>query len=110
MKKNPTCGVAPIVAMVDGQKFNEPHPEAFTQETLGGNHSRIPVKELMNENKQLASLAYLIYRSCLVSVYSGLSDEQATRLALRHNMATEQAHNTRQGEGSYVCLVSASPY
>ena len=67
MKKNPTCDVASNVAMVkltDGQKFDEAHPEAFTYETLGENHSRIALQELLNEDKQLATLPY--YRSRLV--------------------------------------------
>ena len=90
MRKNPTCDVVPIVAMVklrDGQKFDETHPEAFVYETLGGNHSRIALQELLDEDEKLAGLPY--YRLRLVSVYSGLSDKQATHLALRHNKATE---------------------
>ena len=105
MKKNPTCDVAPIVAMVkltDGQKFDEAHPEAFTYETLGGNHSRIALQELLNEDKQLATLPY--YRSRLVSVYSGLSDKQATHLALRHNKATEYTSKLTTQDKVGVCL------
>ena len=51
MKKKPTCDVALTVAVVklmDGQKFDEAHPEAFTYETIGGNHSRIALQELLN--------------------------------------------------------------
>ena len=106
MKKYPTCDVSPIVAVVklkDGQKFNEAHPEAFTYETLGGNHSRIALQELLNEDKQLAALPY--YRSRLVSVYSGLSDKQATHLTLRHNKATEYTSKltTQDKVRLYLC-------
>ena len=90
MLQNPTCDVAPIVAQVllkEGQKFDKDHPEAFTYETLGGNHTRIALAELLEENKDLASLPY--YRVRLVSVYAWLSTEQAQHLALRHNGATE---------------------
>ena len=82
--------MAPIVAQVllrEGQKFDEAHPEAFKYEALGGNHTRIALTQLLEEDKELASLPY--YRARLVSIYAWLSTEQAQHLALRHNRATE---------------------
>ena len=90
MRLNPTCDVAPIVAQVllrEGQKFDEAHPEAFKYEALGGNHTRIALTQLLEEDKELASLPY--YRARLVSIYAWLSTEQAQHLVLRHNRATE---------------------
>ena len=90
MRLNPTCDVAPTVVRVllrEGQKFDETHPEVFKYETLGGNHTHIALTQLLEEDKELASLPY--YHARLVSVYAWLSIEQAQHLALRHNRATE---------------------
>ena len=41
MLENRTCDVAPIVASVrlsDDEQFDMKHPEAYTYDTIGGNH------------------------------------------------------------------------
>ena len=100
MRLNLTCDVAPIVAQVlprEGQKFDEAHPKAFKYETLGGNHTRIALTQLLEEDKELASLPY--YRARLVSVYAWLFTEQAQHLALRHIRATEYTNINHSGPG-----------
>lgn len=104
MKKNPTLDVAPFVAMVklrEGQKFDKAHPEAFSYETIGGNHSRIALQQLLEEDEALADSPYM--RSRLTSVYVGLSDEQAQHLALRHNRATEYTSKMTTQDKVHLC-------
>ena len=52
MLENKTCGVAPIVATVrlsDDEQFDMKHSEAYTYDTIGGNHSRIALQQLIKE-------------------------------------------------------------
>ena len=56
MLKNRTSHVAPIIAIAklrDDEQFDSKHPEAFTYETIGGNHSRIALRQLAQENEDL---------------------------------------------------------
>ena len=84
MKKNPSRDVTPIVGLVqlqDGEEFVEDHKESYLYETLGGNNSRVAMQELLKEED-------LQFRTRLVSVYCHLTDNQALRLASKHNLAT----------------------
>ena len=50
MLNNPTSNVAPIIGIVhlkDGEMFDKKHPEAYVYETIGGNHSRIALNQLI---------------------------------------------------------------
>ena len=90
MLENRTCDFAPIVATVrlsDDEQFDMKHPEAYTYDTIGGNHSRIALQQLIKENQELAIDP--TFSSRRVSVYGRLSAEQAQHLAHRHNRATE---------------------
>ena len=90
MVQNRTCDVAPIVVtarLSDDEQFDFKHPEAYTYNTIGGNHSRIALQQLITENKELAKDP--TFSSRRVSVYGRLSAEQAQHLAHRHNRATE---------------------
>lgn len=81
--------VAPIIGVVhlkDDETYDKKHPEAYVYETIGGNHSRIALNELMESHKDLPNT----YRFRTVSVYnSTITDEEAQHMALRHNRATE---------------------
>ena len=84
MLQNRTCDVAPIVITVrlsDDEQFDINHPEAYTYDTIGGNHSRIALQQLITENKELAKDP--TFSSC------SLWTEQAQHLAHKHNRATE---------------------
>ena len=88
--KNPTLDVAPLVALVilpSKENFNPAHAETYKYETIGGNHSRIVLQEIIKDE----SCAHLhdIFSHHLVSVYHGLMDEQAQHICHRHNRATE---------------------
>ena len=86
MMSNPTADVAPIIGvLLHESDFDQSHAEAYKYETIGGNHTRIALQQIINENKELPE----IYTHRLVSVYRGLSDQHATHLAHRHNRATE---------------------
>jgi hypothetical protein len=90
MLENRTSHVAPMIAIArlrDDEQFDSKHPEAFTYETIGGNHSRIALQQLAQENEDLRRDPQ--FSSRRVSVYSHMSDEQAQHLALRHNRATD---------------------
>ena len=78
MVQNRTCDVAPIVVTVllsDDEQFDIKHPEAYTYDTIGGNHSRIALQQLITENKELAKDP--TFSSRRVSVYGRLSAKQA---------------------------------
>ena len=75
------------VRLLDDEHFDTKHPEAYTYEMIGGNHSRIALTQLLKEKKELALDPKFFIRR--VSVYTRLSDEQAQHLAHRQNRATE---------------------
>ena len=89
MLNNPTSNVAPLIGVVhlkDDEEYDKKHPEAYVYETIGGNHSRIALRELLESNTRLPDT----YRFRTVSVYSNtITDEEAQHLSLRHNRATE---------------------
>ena len=89
MKSNPSTDVAPIVGIVllpEGEQFQETQKESYQYETIGGNNSRAALADLVeNEDNP-------IFRTRLVSVYHGLTDTEALRLAARHNSATSLHH------------------
>lgn len=59
----------------------------YQYETLGGNNSRVALQALSNEND-----SHPAFRTRLVSVYSGLNDDEAIRLAAKHNKTTSFFH------------------
>ena len=59
----------------------------YQYETLGGNNSRVALQVLSNEEN-----SHPAFRTRLVSVYSGLSDDEAVRLAAKHNRTTSFYH------------------
>ena len=88
MKSNPSRDVTPIVGLVwlpDGEEFQEDRKNTYLYKTLGGNNSRVAMQELLDEDD-------LRFRTRLVSVYCHLTDNQALRLASKHNLATSVHH------------------
>ena len=109
MKANPSTDAAPIVGLVvlDESKststatvyndrasnsyykllidetFDESKKETYQYETLGGNNSRVALQALINEDQ-----SHPTFRTRLVSVYSGLSDDEAIRLATKHKISS----------------------
>ena len=68
-----------IVFLID-ETFEESKKEMYQYETLDGNNSRVALQALSNEEN-----SHPAFRTMLVSVYSGLSDDEAVRLAAKHN-------------------------
>lgn len=53
MKRNPSRDVTPIVGLVqlpDGEIFQKEKKETYLYETLGGNNSRVAMKELLDDD------------------------------------------------------------
>ena len=67
-----------------GEEFEEEKKDTYLYETLGGNHSRAALQALCEEMENPPAA----FRTRLVSVYCGLSNEEAYRLASKHNNAT----------------------
>ena len=80
--------------------FNPAKKESYHYETLGGNNSRAAVQELYKENKDVPT-----FRTRLVSVYSGLTDDQALILASKHNKTTAFHHQMSTLEKVSYCNI-----
>ena len=107
MKKNPSTDVAPMVGLVvlpEGEKFDEKHKESYQYETLGGNNSREALQALVQEDENP------VFRTRLVSVYQGLTDAEAFRLAARHNQATALHHDMTTWEKVRRFTVNKLPH
>lgn len=90
MLQNPTILVSPIIGVPilrTGQQYDKKHPCSYKYETIGGNHTRIALQDLMISHPHNNH-----FKSRMVAVYVGLSDEQVLRLAGRHNRATGYTH------------------
>ena len=88
MKRNLSRDVTLIVGLIqlsNGEEFQEHRKNTYLYETLGGNNSRVAIQELLNEDD-------LRFRTRLVSIYCHLTDNQALRLASKHNLATSIHH------------------
>lgn len=59
----------------------------YHYETLGGNNSRAALQALCDEEN-----SHTAFRTRLVSVYGGLKDDEALRLAAKHNKTTSFYH------------------
>ncbi len=107
MQDNPTCDVQPIVAVVrlkEGESFDTNLKDGYIYETVGGNHSRQAVQELVKEHPELARQK--VYSHWLCSVYSRMSTSLALRLASKHNRASTFTHEmTTADNASYVVRV-----
>ena len=77
-----------------GEEFEEEKKETYLYETLGGNHSRAALQALCEDIENPPA----VFRTRLVSVYFGLTDEEAYRLASKHNNATSLQHRMSHWE------------
>lgn len=93
MLANPTADVQPILCVVclkEGEHFVEKYKEAYTYQTIGGNHSRQAMQELLQEHPNLRLKKVYTHRLC--SVYCKMPNNLALRLALKHNRAGVFSH------------------
>ncbi len=85
---NKISTVSPIIGIpcLNGQEFDKKHPALYKYETIGGNHSRIALQELANDNPSENP------QTRLVAVYTGVNDDVALTIASKHNRATDLTH------------------
>ena len=89
-QKFPGTGVPPLVVFcnqVTRAKYDPKLKDAYMYEVAGGLHSYTAKKELAEEYPHNP-----FYKKVEAVVYAGLSDEQALRLALRHNVNGHFVH------------------
>ena len=93
MLLNPISDVQPILCMVclkEGDEFAERYKEAYKYQTIGGNHSRVALHEILQEHPGLSQQRNYTHRLC--SVYSVMPTQLALCLASKHNRASTFCH------------------
>ena len=93
MLHNPISDVQPILCMVnlkEGDRFEERFKEGYVYQTIGGNHSRKALQELVQDHPELSQKRNYTHRLC--SVYSNMPTQLALCLASKHNRASTFSH------------------
>ena len=93
MLDNPFADVTPILCIAKLQpdeNFNSSLKEAYLYETIGGNHSRAALQEILKENPNLCADRQYSHRLC--AVYKPMANTLARRLASKHNWAAAFTH------------------
>ena len=94
MLDNPLGDVQPILCVVqlkDKEKFDSKMKEAYTYYTIGGNHSREALQQILSEKPELSRNRTYTHRLC--SIYSKMESHLLIRLASKHNRATNFSHD-----------------
>ena len=102
MMENPTSLVSPIIGLVrlgTNETYDSRHPQGYIYETIGGNNSRIALQELVKEHPDMDC-----FKTRLVAVYIGLSDDEALWVAAKHNRASSFTHSTTTQDK--VCFIN----
>ena len=99
MKKDPAApGHATMVVLCqEVLHFNPQLKNAYQYEVLGGFHSYIAQQEL---NAEFPDNPF--FKEVMADIYLGLNDEQALRLAQRHNETTHYVHKITHHD--FVCI------
>lgn len=71
----------------DGAEFNEKYKNVYKYEVLGGVHTFMAKKQLIEEDPENP-----FFKVAMADVYVGLTDEEALRLAQRHNNNSHFVH------------------
>ena len=69
------------------EQFNDKFLNVYKYEVLGGLHTLVAKKQLAEEHPENP-----FFQQAVADVYIGLSDEQALRLAQRHNINSHFVH------------------
>ena len=83
------------------QEFNPKYKNVYKYEVLGGLHTYLAKSELAVEHPTNAH-----FKTAMAEVYIGLTDEQALRLAQRHNNTTHFIHKVTHRD--MVCIFNSS--
>ena len=92
MIANNCTDVQPILCIADvrGEDFDVNSKEGYKYHTIGGNHSRQALQELIEEKPSLASNRQYSHRLC--AVYKPMDTKLIRRLASKHNRAAAYCH------------------
>jgi len=93
MIENTWTDVQPILCIVQlksGEKFIPQMKEGYKYFTIGGNHSRQALQELLSEKPELKASKQFTHRMC--SVYTEMDNILVRRLANKHNRAANHVH------------------
>ena len=93
MQENPCTDVQPLLCVVQlksDEVFDKQHKEGYFYHTIGGNHSRQALQELLRENPHLQQKRLYAHRLC--AVYLPMEAKLARRLASKHNRAAAYCH------------------
>jgi len=94
MLDNPLDDVQPILCIVqlkEKEKFESKMKEAYTYYTIGGNHSREALQQILSKKPDLNRNRTYTHRLC--SIYSEMESHLLIRLASKHNRATNFSHD-----------------
>lgn len=93
MIENPCKEVTPILCLVklaEGETFKASLRDSYRYISIGGNHSRQAIQELLKEKKELEKNKLYSHRLC--AVYLPMDATLARRLASKHNRAATFTH------------------
>ena len=95
-------GATPMAVLCKGvDDFNPKHKDVYKYEVLGGLHTMIAKSQLAEEFPENP-----FYTTAMAEVYIGLTDEEALRLAQRHNLNSHFVHKlTHRDLVSAVILI-----
>ena len=104
MLSNPFGDVQPILCIAqlkDNEVFDSKLKEAYHYYTIGGNHSRQALQELLTEEVHLKNNRRYTHRLC--AVYKPMENQLAKRLASKHNRAAAYCHEMSTWD--WVCII-----
>ena len=93
MIANNCTDVQPILCIADvkgGDSFDACSKEGYRYATIGGNHSRQALQELIKEKPAFANNRQYSHRLC--AVYTPMDTKLIRRLASKHNRAAAYCH------------------
>ena len=93
MMENRIDAVTPILCIVQlnqGEIFKPTLRDSYDYISIGGNHSRQALQDLLKEKKELENDKLYSHRIC--AVYSPMDVTLAKRLASKHNRASSFTH------------------
>jgi hypothetical protein len=89
------------VQLDKGKTFDANLKDGYKYETVGGNHSRQALQELLKERPELYRRKVYSHRLC--SVYSQMPSSLTLRIASKHNRASIFTHDMTTGDKITQC-------
>ena len=106
MIENNCSDVQPILCIVDlkGEDFDLNSKEGYQYFTVGGNHSRQALQELLKEKRGLATNKQYTHRLC--AIYKPMETKLIRRLASKHNRAAAYCHEINTWDWVSIIILS----